>query len=75
MYYPLGQDNLARCQGTLADPGGQGAMLPSPPPGPVQINHKKDARQRQPHRFHVSCPPTRPLNPLLREIEDCQCGQ
>ena len=37
------------------------------PPGPVKIGHKKDGRQRQPHRFHVSrAPPlTRPLDPLL----------
>ena len=43
----------------VADPGGaEGAMaLPSP----VQISHKKDGRQRRPHRFHVSCPP--PPNP------------
>ena len=27
------------------------------PPSPVEISHKKDGRQRQPHRFHVSCPP------------------
>ena len=27
------------------------------PPGPVKISHKKDGRQRRPHRFHVSCPP------------------
>ena len=24
------------------------------PPGPVKIGHKKDGRQRRPHRFHVS---------------------
>ena len=37
------------------------------PPGPVKIGHKKDGRQRRPHRFHVSRPPplTRPLDPLL----------
>ena len=40
---------------TVADPGGaEGAMAP---PGPVKIGHKKDGRQRQPHRFHVSRPP------------------
>ena len=27
------------------------------PPGPVKIDHKKDGRQRRPHRFHVSRPP------------------
>ena len=31
----------------------EGAM---PPPGPVEISHKKDGCQRQPHRFHVSRP-------------------
>ena len=50
---------------TVADPGG-GARGPCPP-GPVKIGHKKDGRQRRPHRFHVSRPPplTRPLDPLL----------
>ena len=28
------------------------------PPGPVKIGHKKDGRQRRPHRFHVSRPPS-----------------
>ena len=39
----------------VADPGGvpRGPC----PPSPVQISHKKDGRQRRPHRFHVSCPP------------------
>ena len=27
------------------------------PPGPVKTSHKKDGRQRRPHRFHVSWPP------------------
>ena len=36
----------------VADPGGA--------PSPVQISHKKDGRQRQPHRFLVSCPPPLP---------------
>ena len=31
-----------------------------PPPGPVKIGHKKDGRQRRPHRFHVSRPPPYP---------------
>ena len=40
----------------VADPGeGQGGH--DPPPGPVKISHKKDGRQRRPHRFHVSYPP------------------
>ena len=41
---------------TVADPGGgaEGAMAS---PSPVQTSHKKDGRQRRPHRFHVSCPP------------------
>ena len=48
----------------VADPGRpEGAMAP---PGPVKIGHKKDGRQRRPHRFHVSqLPLTRPLDPLL----------
>ena len=33
---------------TVADAGGQGAILP-PPQSPVKISHKKDGRQRQPH--------------------------
>ena len=32
----------------------------APPPGPVKIGHKKDGRQRWPHRFHVSRPPPLP---------------
>ena len=40
------------------------------PPGPVKIGHKKDGRQRWPHRFHVSRPPlTRPLDPLLGSLK------
>ena len=43
--------------------GGEGAMTPA---GSVKISHKKDGRQRRPHRFRVSRPPlTRPLDPLL----------
>ena len=39
---------------SVADPGGpRGAC----PPGPVKISHKKDGRQRRPHRFHVYWPP------------------
>ena len=37
--------------------GAEGAMAP---PGPVKISHKKDGRQRRPHRFHVSWPPPYP---------------
>ena len=37
--------------------GTEGAMAP---PGPVKIGHKKDGRQRRPHRFHVSRPPPYP---------------
>ena len=37
----------------VADPGGM-PRGPCPPPSPVQISHKKDGRQRRPHRFHVS---------------------
>ena len=50
----------------VADP--EGPRGPCPTLGPVKINHKKDGRQRRPHRFHVSCPPplTRPLDPLLK---------
>ena len=33
--------------------GGAGGHAPRP----VKISHKKDWRQRQPHRFHVSRPP------------------
>ena len=40
---------------TVADPGEE-AGGPCPP-GPVKISHKKDGRQRRPHRFHVSRPP------------------
>ena len=40
----------------VADPGGcRGGHAPSP--SPVQISHKKDGRQKRPHRFHVSWPP------------------
>ena len=44
---------------TVADPGG---MPRGPcPPSPVQTSHKKDGRQRRPHRFHVSWPPPQPV--------------
>ena len=49
--------DISNCQ--IADPGG-GPRGPWPPPGPVKIGHKKDGRQRQPHRFHVSRPPPYP---------------
>ena len=39
----------------VEDPGGRGGHGPSP--GPMKIGHKKDGRQRWPHRFHVSRPP------------------
>ena len=49
--------------------GGRGGHAPSPPPGPVKINHKKDGRLRQPYRFHVSLPTsTMPLDPLLAKF-------
>ena len=35
------------------------------PPGPEKISNEKDGRQRRPHRFHVSRPLHRPLDPLL----------
>ena len=41
---------------TVADPEGV-PRGPCPPPSPVQTSHKKDGRQRWPHRFHVSWPP------------------
>ena len=48
----------------VVDPGGPRG--PCPPPRPVKISDKKDGNRRQPHRFHVSCPPiTRSLDPLL----------
>ena len=52
--------------------GGEGAMTPA---GPVKISHKKDGRQRRPHRFRVSRSPpplTRPLDPLLSA--ECNFG-
>ena len=42
---------------SVADPGGGEEVIP---PGPVKISHKKDIRQRRPHRFHVSRPPPYP---------------
>ena len=62
---PLTPMDTVSFQLAVADPGGgaEGAMVP---PGPVEIGHKKDGRQRWLHRFHVSRPPlTRPLDPLL----------
>ena len=56
----------------VADPGGREGH--APPPGPVKISHKKDGRQRQPHRFHVSRPPphfTRLLETLLISLNVC----
>ena len=51
--------------------GTEGAMAPNP--SPVKISHKKDGRQRQPHRFHVSCPPlTRLLDLLLGTFHKIQ---
>ena len=52
--------NLAICvKHAVANPGG-GAEGVMAPPGPVKIGHKKDGRQRRPHRFHVSRPPPYP---------------
>ena len=56
-------DTCCKC-GSSGSRGGRGGHAP---PGPVKIGHKKDGRQRWPHRFHVSSAPplTRPLDPLL----------
>ena len=35
------------------------------PPGSVKVSDKRDGCRRQPHRFHVSQPPTQALDPLL----------
>ena len=43
----------------VADPGG-GVPRGPWPPNPVEISHKKDGRQRWPHRFHVSWTPPHP---------------
>ena len=51
---------------SLADPGGGGGGKGAIPPGPAKISYKKDGRQRQLHRFPVSWPPTRLLDPLLQ---------
>ena len=45
---------------SVADPGGGGGRGGHGPPSPVKTGHKKDGRQRQPHRFHVSRPPPLP---------------
>ena len=37
--------------GSMGGGGAEGAMPP------VKISHKKDGRQRRPHRFYVSAPP------------------
>ena len=57
----------AQCVGTVVDPGGaKGAMVPQP----VEISQKKDGHQRWPHRFHVSWPPTQPLDPMLLNLTE-----
>ena len=66
-----GQTDTNECH-TVADPGWV-PRGPWRPPSPVQISHKKDGRQRRPHRkrFHVSWPPpTRPLDPMLHDDND-----
>ena len=40
----------------MVSSGSKGAKGPCPLPSPVKISHKKDGRQRQSHRFHVSRP-------------------
>ena len=37
--------------------GSRGCQGPHGPSGSVKISHKKDGRQRQPHKFHVSWSP------------------
>ena len=57
---PLVMLNMCIFSGSaVVDPGGgaEGAMAS---PCPVKIGHKKDGRQRRPHRFHVSRPPPLP---------------
>ena len=50
--------------------GVEGAMAPS---SPVQISHKKDGRQRRPHRFHVSCPSPYPATGSDAEEPNFYC--
>ena len=47
---------------------GGGPRGPWSPPGPVKIGHKKDGRQRRPHRFHVSRPPSYPAAGSATEV-------
>ena len=61
------ESRFAKCWTTrrllpVADPaGGRGCRGGhGPSPSPVEVSHKKDGRQRWPHRFHVSCPPPYP---------------
>ena len=49
--------------------GSRGARGPCPP-GPVKIGHKKDGRQRRPHRFHVSRPPPNPAAGSTTEMSE-----
>ena len=59
---------------------GSGGVPRGPcPPSPVQTSHKKDGRQRWPHRFHVSWPPLpgrwiRCWNEILFFCGDCFFG-
>ena len=65
MQHPLHvlSENIKECISSGSRGGQEGH---APPPDPVKISHKKDGRQRQPHRFHVSrLPLTWPLDPLL----------
>ena len=50
----------------VADSGGRGGHGP---PGPVKIGHKKDGRQRRPHRFHVSRSPPYPAAGSATEMD------
>ena len=54
---------------SVVDPGGPRGHAPQ---GPVKISHEKDGHRRQPHRFHVSYPVTRPLDPLLILVLDIE---
>ena len=53
-------DNTETQTQTDSSSGSRGVPRGPWPPSPVQISHKKDGRQRQPHRFHVSWPPPHP---------------
>ena len=46
---------------TCCSSGSRGGRGGHGPPGPVKKGHKKDGRQRRPHRFHVSRPPPYPV--------------